>query len=82
MGTPGVARSVFYPRLQVRVRGETGVTQEPRKTCRDLMALVQRTRKLTNYVSMLVNESEPIDLGEGVGGYEFGFNIDLVFSSA
>lgn len=76
MGTPGTATSIFRPRLQVRVRGEPGIVQEPRRTARDLMQLIQETRKINSYMSMLVNESEPIDLGD----LGYGFNIDMIFS--
>ncbi len=76
-------RSIFQPRLQVRVRGEPGAVQEARLTCRELLLLVQRTRILSGYMSMLANESEPIPLGErNSGGAEFQFNVDFVFSAA
>ena len=75
--------SVFYPRIQVRVRGAVksiGGRQEVRTAARAIMSLLHRA-KITGYASCLINESEPIHLGEGThGGYEMGLNADLIFS--
>lgn len=86
-GTPpvpymGVSRSVFYPRVQVRVRSAAraaGARQEARVAARAILGLLHRA-SITTYASCLANESEPINLGQGAhGGFEFGLNFDLIF---
>lgn len=76
-------KSVWSPGLQVRVRGDPGVRQEARQTCRDLMRVfhkANRTAASPPYVSVLVGESEPIEIGiEETGQFEYGFNVRLVF---
>ncbi len=80
MGTPALRGSVFYPRVQLRVRGEPDAMQETRSACRDVSRLLHRAA-LSGYASALINESTPIHLGEGAhGGYEFGLNLDLICS--
>ncbi len=77
----GVSRSVWYPRVQVRVRGDGAADsmQEGRLTARAVIALLHRAQ-ISGYVSVLANESAPIPLGEGKhGAYEFGLNFDLIF---
>ena len=78
----GVAVSVFYPRIQVRVRSKAkaaGARQEARETARGVLGLLHRAQ-IPGYVSCLANESEPIHLGEnGHGGFEYGLNFDLIF---
>ena len=75
----GVSRSVWYPRLQIRVRGDPDTLNETRLAARAAMQLLHRAL-ITGYASALINESEPIDLGEGLhGGPEFGLNLDLIF---
>lgn len=78
----GVAPSVWYPRVQVRVRGNAravGARQEARTAARAVLGLLHRAQ-LAGYISCLANESEPIHLGEnGSGGFEFGLNFDLIY---
>lgn len=76
----GSNRSIYFPSLQVRVRGDPGSRQEARVTARDLMRLLHRAA-VPNYSSWLVRESDPLDLGRaGDGMQSFGFNLDGIFS--
>lgn len=76
----GVTRSIYYPALQLRVRGDPGERQEVRVTARDLMRVLHRA-SVSGYSSWLVRESDPLDLGrEGNGSQSFGFNLDGIFS--
>ncbi len=80
----GVARSLWFPRLQVRVRGDPDAVSEARLTARALMHVLHvRAGETgpTGYISLLVNESEPIPLGEQAsGGASFQLNVDLRFA--
>lgn len=77
----GVANTLHYPRVQVRVRGLPDQMQHARQMARDVRDFLRRARILPGYVSMLVNESSPIHLGKGkTGGFEFGLNVDLIYS--
>lgn len=81
----GVSRSVFYPRVQVRVRTKNkaaGARQEGRVAARGIIGLLHRA-SISGYASILANESEPIHLGQGThGGFEYGLNFDLIFGAS
>lgn len=78
MGTPSLRGSVWYPRVQIRIRGEPDAMSECRITARAVRDALHRAT-ISGYVSVLVNESSPIHLGQGAhGGPEFALNIDLV----
>lgn len=77
----GVASTLHYPRVQLRIRGLPGQMQVARNMARDVRDHLRRARTLPGYVSLLMNESSPIHLGEGAsGGFEFGLNADLIYS--
>ncbi len=80
LGTPALRGSVWYPRVQIRIRGAADGMSEARLAARAVRDLLHRA-SITNYISALINESSPIHLGEGAhGGFEFGLNLDLICS--
>lgn len=80
MGSAG-ASSTWYPRVQVIVRGDVNGED----TARALANLIRETlhrATLTGYVSCLVVDSSPIELGKDTGGHPlFSLNVELWYTA-
>ncbi len=82
MGTPAQQGSMFRSTIQVRVRGELDDDTECRRTAIAMRNLLHRAQ-VTDYISALVLQSEPIDLGDATSGApSYGLNVSLPYHEA
>ena len=82
MGTPALRGTLYYPSVQVRVRGTSRKEGPARQMARDVRDLLHR-KDISTYISCLVREASPIPLGENAAtSPEFGLNVELIYREA
>lgn len=76
----GTTTDVYRPSVQIRVRGVNNGYAAARTLARNIRDYLHR-RQVSGYISCVVRESAPIDLGSSPSAYpEFGLNVDLIYS--